>query len=154
MGQNEEAPGTDAIKFPFGILNYEFGGHSQSDITWKMTGNFGGEQYRDLARGPRNEGAMFAERQGYHLPAPPSRDWSVSSPIQQRVTEAGVGLYSTAFELDMPIGYDIPLSFAFNDGSYGVNTTGSGNYRVQLFVNGYQFGKYSKYMVTTTPDKG
>ncbi|OTA99256.1 glycoside hydrolase family 35 protein [Hypoxylon sp. CI-4A] len=76
MGQDEEAPGTDAIKAPMGIINFNLAGHAQSDVTWKLTGNLGGESYHDLARGPRNEGALFAERQGYHQPSPPSQDWT------------------------------------------------------------------------------
>jgi hypothetical protein len=32
MCQDEEAPGTDAIKFPRGILNYGNSGHVQSDV--------------------------------------------------------------------------------------------------------------------------
>ena len=74
MGQDEDAPGTDAIKFPRGILNYGISGPSQSDVSWKLTGNLGGEQYQDLARGPLNEGSMFTERQGYHYPGPPDSD--------------------------------------------------------------------------------
>lgn len=140
MGQNEEAPGTDAIKFPYGILNYDLGGHSQGEVDWKMTGNLGGENYADHARGPRNEGAMFAERMGYHLPAPPSAEWAAASPMQG-LQEPGVMFYSTHFTLDVPKGYDVPLSVRFNRGAYG---NGS-DYRVQFFVNGYQFGKYSKH---------
>lgn len=144
MGQTEEPPGTDSIKFPFGILNYTLSGHPQSDIRWKMTGNLGGEQYHDIARGPRNEGAMYVERQGYILPAPPSADWPISSPTEDGLSHAGVGFYSTSFTLDLPIGYDVPLSFVYNGGSYNANNTLGPDYRVQLFVNGYQFGKYGK----------
>lgn len=144
MGQTEEAPGTDAIKFPIGILNYSLAGHPQDDVSWKMTGNLGGEDYRDLVRGPRNEGAMYAERQGYHQPDPPSGNWAVASPLQG-VESAGVGFYVTSFQLKIPEGYDVPMSFVFNGGEYGANNTSGWNYRVQLFVNGYQFGKYSKF---------
>lgn len=137
MGQDEEAPGTDAIKSPMGLINYSLDGHEQSDITWKLTGNLGGEEYHDLARGPRNEGAMFAERQGYHQRGPPSESWTAASPFADGLTEAGVAFYTTTFELDAPDGYDVPLSFVF------ANTTIS-NHRVQLFVNGWQFAKYGK----------
>lgn len=54
---------------------------------------------------------------------------------------AGVAFYTTSFDLDMPTGYDIPLAFKF------ANTTTKGavsSYRAQLYVNGYQFGKYGK----------
>ncbi|PMD45496.1 glycoside hydrolase family 35 protein [Hyaloscypha variabilis F] len=142
MGQDEEAPGTDQIKHPRGITDYLLSGHAQSDINWKMTGNLGGEQYLDLARGPRNEGAMFAERMGYHLPNPPSQDWKTSNPISDGIQTAGVGFYTTTFELNVPVGWDIPMNFVFNSStSQNLERTG-GNHRVQFFVNGFQFGKY------------
>lgn len=143
-GQDEEGPGTDAVKFPRGIIDYRLGGRSQSDISWKITGNFGGEDYPDKTRGPRNEGAMYAERQGYHLPNPPSESWIQSDPVQIGISRSGVGFYTTTFDLDVPQGYDIPMSVVLNDtstGSSSGNSTGL-NYRVQIFVNGYQFGKY------------
>lgn len=106
-----------------------------------MTGNLGGEQYRDLVRGPRNEGAMYAERQGYHQPNPPSGNWKTASPIEGGLSKAGVGFYTKNFELHVPVGYDVPISFTFPDPN--VNATRSEVYRVQFYVNGYQFGKYS-----------
>lgn len=137
MGQDEEAPGTDAIKSPMGLINYSLDGHVQCNITWTLTGNLGGEDYHDLARGPRNEGALFAERQGYHQPSPPSEEWTAASPFADGLAGPGIGFYTTTFSLDVPSGYDVPLSFVF------ANTTVS-NYRVQLFVNGWQFAKYGK----------
>jgi hypothetical protein len=142
MGQDEEAPGTDAIKFPRGIIDYSLGGHPASDLIWKVTGNLGGEQYIDQARGPRNEGAMFAERNGYHLPNPPSANWESSSPVENGIKSAGVGFYTTTFDLDIPQGWDVPMSLVLNQ------TGTAGNYRVQLFVNGYQFGKYGSLLLT------
>ncbi|KAI0481923.1 glycoside hydrolase superfamily [Xylariaceae sp. FL0804] len=135
MGQDEEAPGTDAIKAPFGLINYELAGHAQADVTWKMTGNLGGENYIDTTRGPRNEGAMFAERQGFHQPEPPSAAWAVRSPVTEGQDGPGVGFYTTTFELHVPESYDAPMSFVFQNTSTAV-------YRCQLFVNGWQFGKY------------
>ncbi|KAF7912608.1 uncharacterized protein EAF01_001629 [Botrytis porri] len=136
MGQDEEAPGTDAIKFPRGFLDYSLSSHPQTDVVWKMTGNIGGEQFIDKTRGPRNEGAMFAERQGYHLPNSPSEAWEVRNPVSDGVGNAGVGFFTTKFNLSIPEGWDVPLGFVFN----GTGTPG--NYRAQLFVNGWQFGKY------------
>ncbi|CZR68512.1 related beta-galactosidase E [Phialocephala subalpina] len=127
------------FKTPRGILDYSLDGHtSQTDVTWKMTGNLGGVHYQDLARGPMNEGSMFAERQGYHLPGAPTSTWESRSPLQG-IDAAGVGFFATEFELDVPSGYDVPMSFVF-----GNVTTGNGTaaFRCQIFVNGYQFGKY------------
>ncbi|KAJ5938139.1 hypothetical protein N7454_004481 [Penicillium verhagenii] len=133
MGQDEEGPGTDVIKFPKGILNYELSGHNQSDISWKVTGNLGGEQYQDLARGPLNEGSMFAERQGYHYPNPPNADWKVSSPVKVGIAAPGVGFYTTSLKLDIPSGWDVPMSFVFNGSSIHQQT--GLNYRCQLFTS-------------------
>lgn len=146
MGQDEEAPGTDEIKSPMGLINLDLAGHAQSDVTWKLTGNLGGESYHDLERGPRNEGAMFAERMGYHQPSPPHQDWDISNPITDGIKSAGVGFFTITFELDVPAGYDVPMSFVFaNSTSPSISTspsTVSRNHRVQLFVNGWRFGKF------------
>jgi hypothetical protein len=145
MGQDKEAPGTDAIKFPRGILNYGISGHSQSDVSWKLSGNLGGEQYRDLVRGPLNEGSMFVERQGFHYPSPPASNWRSFNPVRDGLSQAGIGFYTATFQLSVPEGWDVPMSVVFNTSSptsSEYNTRGE-NYRCQLFVNGYQFGKYS-----------
>ncbi|KAG4434086.1 hypothetical protein IFR05_010446 [Cadophora sp. M221] len=130
--------GADDMKTPRGIMNYTLTGLSQSAITWKLTGNLNGEKYLDKARGPLNEGGLFAERQGYHLPSPPSQNWAEKSPLTGTKT-AGIAFYATSFKLDLPTGYDIPLTFNFG------NTTMDGTtayYQAQLWVNGFQFGKY------------
>lgn len=136
--------GAEGVKEPRGILDYSLLGHAQSDITWKMTGNVGGENYVDLSRGPRNEGAMFAERQGYHLPGAPFQGMESRSPITHGVEGVGVGFYATTFELNVPQGYDVPLSFVFHNASQGLNGTKAAAYRVQLFVNGWQYGEYGE----------
>ena len=140
MGNDEEGAGTDVTKFPKGIINYTLSSHRQTAVRWKMTGNLGGEQYRDHVRGPRNEWAMFAECQGFHQLDPPSKNWKVSNPIHQGISEAGIGVYSTSFEFKIPNGHDVPMSFVLNHGAYG-----GSDYRVQIFVNGYQFGKDGTY---------
>lgn len=141
MGEETSwTPGYDTMKTPRGILDYALSGHPQSDISWKVAGNLGGEEYVDKTRGPLNEGALYAERQGYHLPSPPSDAWESKNPVSDGVKGAGVGLFATKFDLNIPKGWDVPLDFAFT------NTTSADppvDYRVQLYVNGYQFGKYS-----------
>jgi hypothetical protein len=108
-----------------------------------MTGNLGGEQYLDLVRGPLNEGDIYAERQGYHLPSPPSSVWKTLNPVWDGISHAGIGFFTTSFDLNIPAGYDVPLSFVFNSSS-STSTSPGTNYRCQLYVNGYQFGKYSE----------
>lgn len=131
--------GEDNLKVPRGILDFDLAGHDQDDVEWKLTGNLGGERYADRVRGPLNEGGLFAERQGYHLPAPPTWDdelgWEDASPTDG-IDAPGVAFYSAEFNLDLPQGYDIPLSVEF-----GKNGTDS-KYRVLLFINGYQYGRF------------
>lgn len=140
MGLDEDwTIGSEEMKEPRGITKYDLAGHDATDITWKITGNLGGEDYIDKTRGPLNEGGLFAERQGYHYPAPPDSNWTTASPFEG-ITEAGVAFYTTSFDLDFPAGRDIPLSFVFNNAT----DTGSITWRSQIYVNGYQFGKYGK----------
>ncbi|KAK0103956.1 hypothetical protein ONS96_005062 [Cadophora gregata f. sp. sojae] len=132
--------GADDMKTPRGIMNYTLTDHSQTAITWKLTGNLNGEKYLDKARGPLNEGGLFAERQGYHLPSPPSQNWASLSPLTGTKT-AGIAFYSTSFKLDLPSGYDIPLIFNFGNTTMDGGKT-TANFQAQLWVNGWQFGKY------------
>ncbi|ORY56836.1 beta-galactosidase [Pseudomassariella vexata] len=121
MGFEEDTPGVDDMKSPRGIIDYSLSSSNGTDtpITWKITGNLGGEEYADHARGPLNEGGFFAERQGYTAPDP----------------------LSDLFDLDLPSDeWDIPLSFVFQNDTSAAG--GNGAYRVLLFVNGWQFGRY------------
>ncbi|KAK3620175.1 hypothetical protein LTR56_023569 [Elasticomyces elasticus] len=135
--EESQTQGADIMKAPRGILSYNVSGYAPSAVSWKLTGNLHGEAYEDRARGPLNEGGMFAERQGYHLPSPPSSNWTSSSPLTG-TSGPGVAFYSSSLDLALPAGYDVPLYFGFPGAS---NTS---NYRCQLFVNGWQFGKYGK----------
>ena len=139
MGYEENYdPGIDQMKQPRGVMQYTLGNRTMEAITWKLTGNLGGEQYIDKARGPLNEGGMYAERQGYHLPGAPTSSWNASTPVQG-FSQTGVRFYSTTFNLKFPKGYDIPLSVDF--GSSAISSTAAPT-RAVIFVNGYQFGKF------------
>ncbi|KAJ5184395.1 Glycoside hydrolase family 35 [Penicillium cf. griseofulvum] len=136
MGLNENwVIGEDQMKLPRGILNYDLSDHPPSDITWKLTGNLGGEDYLDQVRGPLNEGGLYAERQGFHQPKPPTQNWESGSPFDG-LSKPGIKFYTTSFDLDMEKGWDVPMYFNFG------NSTSSPAYRAQLYVNGYQYAKY------------
>lgn len=139
--------GTETMKNPRGILDYKLSGHAQSDVTWKLTGNLGGEDYVDISRGPLNEGGLFVERHGLHQLGALSADagWKESKgPVADGIPAPGIGFFGTEFDLNMPSGYDIPLSFTFSNTTSANSTAGSSvpAYRVQLYVNGWQFGKF------------
>jgi len=141
--------GNETMKNARGILDYRLPGHEPSDVQWKLTGNLGGEAYRDVSRGPLNEGGMFFERQGLHLPgglAAPGIDWKSSQgPVADGIAAPGIGFFATEFNLSMPTGYDIPLSLVIANHTAATNDTGAGArvaaYRVQLYINGWQYGK-------------
>ncbi|KAJ6443892.1 beta-galactosidase [Purpureocillium lavendulum] len=144
MGLNEDLnSGWDDMKSPRGILNYAIvsadGAPSATVISpWKLTGNLGGESYKDRFRGPLNEGGLFFERQGYHYPNPPLDKFTKgkgSSPMDG-LDKPGVAFYTGMFTLNLPADkYDIPLSVVFG------TAQGAKPYRAILYVNGFQFGK-------------
>ncbi|KAL3474533.1 putative beta-galactosidase A [Aspergillus californicus] len=122
--------GSDDMKAARGIRDYSLDG---TQITWKITGNLGGENYQDRIRGPLNEGGSYPERQGWHQPNPPSSKWTKSNPISAAVPP-GISFFTTETNLNIPKGWDIPLEIVFD-------RDGTKDFRVQLFVNGWQFGK-------------
>lgn len=151
MGLTENgAVGNNTMREPRGVISYNLTSSGASvPITWKITGNLGGEQYIDKTRGPLNEGSMFFERQGYHFPGAPLNDTSIFTPNSSPLTGfsgAGVRFYATQFDLDLPTPeYDIPLAFVFTNSSSTAHS-GPARYRVQLYVNGWQFGKYVNHI--------
>jgi hypothetical protein len=145
MGLDENwVVGEDEMKDPRGILDYHFNGGSNATMTWKLTGNLGGENYVDKARGPLNEGGLFAERQGYHLPNPPVNEFTSSEGGPMAGLDApGLAFYTAQMDLDIPSDtWDIPLAFVFDNNT----VTDRSSYRAWLYVNGFQFGRYISHM--------
>ncbi|KAI5825568.1 hypothetical protein K523DRAFT_419922 [Schizophyllum commune Tattone D] len=125
------------IQSPRGIEGYYLlGSDDDSSVDqfthWKVQGNFGGEDYPDKTRRIFNEGGLYGERVGFHLPGYDDSEWEARSPWEG-VGQPGVSWFRTSFDLSIPEGHDLPLSFVFP------NVTG--NYRAQLYVNGWQMGK-------------
>jgi len=133
MGQYESGGRTgnrDDPKYPFGILGYSIDGGKFTH--WKVQGNYGGNtQYPDKVRGVLNEGGLYAERLGWHLPGFNDSNWAAGAPTDG-VRNATVAFYRSSFSLNVPVDHDLALSFKFGKG---------GSYRAQLYVNGWQFGK-------------
>ncbi|KAF2667256.1 hypothetical protein BT63DRAFT_433432 [Microthyrium microscopicum] len=145
MGHDENWNiGFDQSKAPIGILSYTLLGRDSSAITWKIQGNHLGEAAPDIVRGPINEGGLWAERQGYHLPSAPTTQWNSSSgPGSEEIPAGSIRFYSTSVDLDIPRGLDIPLSLVIGGTSAPLeNAAGRSRYRMTLWVNGWQFGRY------------
>ncbi|KAL1751658.1 glycoside hydrolase family 35 protein [Schizophyllum commune] len=135
-GENPETGEEDPnlSKGPRGIRGFSlsFGNFGN----WKVQGKVGGyNDYPDKVRGIMNEGGLYGERAGWHLPGFDTSSWTereLSAGLPNDV--AGVGFFVTTFDLDLPEGYDIPLSFEFEE-ALGLP------YRAYLFVNGWMMGK-------------
>ncbi|KAI0687065.1 glycoside hydrolase superfamily [Earliella scabrosa] len=117
-----------------GIAGFELVGGKFGD--WKVQGKVGGyTNYPDKVRGLYNEGGLFGEREGWHLPGFDVSSWE-SRDLSDGLPDggAGVGFFVTTFDLDIPKGTDTLVSFQYE-------TTNTQPYRALLFVNGWQFGK-------------
>jgi beta-galactosidase GanA len=103
-----------------------------------VLGNLHGEDIVDKVRGPYNEGGLYGERLGWHLPDYPDSKWTTVSVPDDR-NRTGFSWYRTTFSLDIPENYDIPIGVRFNGDS-------NKRYRAVLFVNGWKLGKYGRSM--------
>jgi hypothetical protein len=135
MGLNEtNGADTDASKSPRGVRGYQL--NTGNFTEWKVQGKVGGyEGYLDKVRGVMNEGGTFGERKGWHLPGFDTSSWE-SRDLSEGLpnSAAGVGFFVTTFDLSIPEGFDVPLSFTFEE------PLGQ-PYRLYLFVNGWMMGK-------------
>ncbi|KAJ7134399.1 glycoside hydrolase family 35 protein [Mycena epipterygia] len=127
---------TNGGKEPRGIRGYALVG-SNATFSWTLQGNLGGAANApDTFRGYINEGGLWAERIGAHLPGFPDDSWAVGSPLSG-VSKAGINFYRTTFELPVSVGIDAPIRL-----SVARSTTTIPNFRLQIYLNGWQIGKY------------
>lgn len=123
-----------------GILNSTLLGTNSSFYEWKVAGTAGGSTNTTLdpIRGVYNEGGLYGERLGWHLPGFDDSSWSSGSP-QAGVTGATVQFYRSTMPLNVPTGLDVSLSFVLS--APGPNTI-----RALLYVNGYQYARFAPYV--------
>ncbi|KAJ7648397.1 glycoside hydrolase family 35 protein [Mycena polygramma] len=135
MGLNETNGGnTDSSKSPRGVRGFKL--DSGSFGPWKVQGKVGGYTgFLDKTRGVFNEGGLFGERKGWHLPGFDTSSWA-SRDLSTGLPggSAGVGFFVTTFNLNVPAGIDAFFSFTFEE------PLGQ-DYRLYLFVNGWMMGK-------------
>ncbi|GJJ09054.1 hypothetical protein Clacol_003276 [Clathrus columnatus] len=132
-GLDESGSTTNDPKSPRGIQGFQL--DVGNITTWKVQGKLGGyTNYPDKTRGIFNEGGLFGERAGWHLPGFDTSSWTSRSLSEGLPNNnAGIGFFVTTFDLHVPGGTDIPMSFVFEDNSE--------RYRALLFVNGWNYGK-------------
>lgn len=111
-------------------------------IDWRIQGRQGGEELVDRLRGPMNNGGLFGERQGWHLPAASPKGWQAA-----RTTDAppAAGTYwlRTSFRLDLPKGHDVQLGLAFGDTT---KPRSERENRALIFVNGWNMGQFAAHI--------
>lgn len=107
-------------------------------IAWKIQGKRGGETLSDPARGPANNGGLYGERMGWHLPVFDDGKWAKAT-LPATLADAGTSWYRTRFDLAVPRGQDATVGLAFGD----ISTPRSvARYRVLIFVNGWNMGQF------------
>ncbi|KAI9170926.1 putative beta-galactosidase B [Paramyrothecium foliicola] len=139
---------------PRGISNATLVGPSDAyDFSeWKIAGTAGRTDNLDPVRGPMNEGGLYAERVGMHLPGYPDDDWTEETDNNGTfaLTGAGVRVYRTVVPLHVPAGLDVSISFRMTSTSDETftpsNPAFSNRLRALLFVNGYQYGRFNPHI--------
>ncbi|KAH8645474.1 glycoside hydrolase superfamily [Xylariales sp. PMI_506] len=140
-GHDEGASGAVSIR---GILNATLIGGSSDFESWRIAGTAGGStgSVLDPVRGVYNEGGWAAERLGWHLPGFDDSAWPELDP-SAGFSNATATFYRTSASLDFPEGHDVSVQFTVS--SLSGNAT-----RALLYVNGYQYGRFSPWVNTAT----
>ncbi|MBI3347108.1 MAG: beta-galactosidase [Burkholderiales bacterium] len=110
-------------------------------ITWKIQGNRGGEDIADLVRGPMNNGGLYGERMGWHLPVDASKlqpGWDATT-VGAPPPAPGSYWLRTNFKLNLPAGHDVQLGLAFGDTTKPRSEVEN---RALIFVNGWNLGQF------------
>ncbi|GGY86129.1 beta-galactosidase [Pseudoduganella plicata] len=108
-------------------------------LAWRIQGNQGGEAIADPVRGAMNNGGLFGERQGWHLPARSGdAGWTAAQPT---AAPPAPGTYwlRTSFDLKLPAEHDVQLGLAFGDTT---RPRSERENRALIFVNGWNMGQF------------
>ncbi|MGF7148831.1 beta-galactosidase GanA [Sphingomonas zeicaulis] len=107
-------------------------------IAWKIQGKQGGEDITDPVRGVANNGGLYGERVGWHLPGFDDSKWQAAT-VPATQAAAGTSWYRTSFDLAVPKGQDATIGIALGDSD---TPRSKARYRVLIFVNGWNMGQF------------
>lgn len=107
-------------------------------IAWRIQGRQGGEELVDRVRGPMNNGGLYGERAGWHLPTAQVQGWQPARPTDAPPA-AGTYWLRTQFKLDLPRDHDVQLALAFGDTD---KPRSERDNRALIFVNGWNMGQF------------
>ncbi|MFF9309282.1 beta-galactosidase [Streptomyces sp. NPDC014748] len=129
MAHDQDGASRDTHKAARGLTAVSFTGAAPKAV-WRIQG----EAAPDPVRGPLNNGGLYGERAGWHLPGFPDGDWEpVAFPRAE--WRQGVTWYRTTFRLAVPTGVDASVGLTFQDDPGRA-------YRAQIFLNGWNLGQY------------
>jgi beta-galactosidase GanA len=138
-GHNWDLNADDAHKEGRGLIHASLSPRAGKSfavpIAWRIQGVQGGEDLTDSVRGPANNGGLFGERNGWHLPEHADASWSTQPPPPT----PGTHWRRTTFELNVPPGHDASLGLTIGDPT---TPRSRGAYRVLIFVNGWHMGQF------------
>jgi len=141
-GHNWDLDVDDAHKEPRGLISVSLARPSGKSfavpIAWWIQGRAGGEDLRDVARGPSNNGGLYGERMGWTLPGFADEGWQAVT-LTEAKPHAGTDWYRTSFDLSVPRGEDVTLGLQIGDAD---TPRSPGRYRVLIFVNGWNMGQF------------
>ncbi|MFF8590395.1 beta-galactosidase [Streptomyces sp. NPDC015220] len=129
MAHDQDGRALDTHKAARGLTSAAFTGGAPR-VTWRIQG----EAAPDPVRGPLNNGGLFGEREGWHLPGFADGGWKpVAFPRAER--RQGVTWYRTTFRPAVPAGVDASVGLTLEDDPRRA-------YRAQIFLNGWNLGQY------------
>jgi hypothetical protein len=138
-GHNWDVIADDAHKEPRGLisasLSRQDGPSYAVPIAWRIQGNEGGEKIADPVRGVMNNGGLYGERQGWHLPGFDDHGWSKTN----LPPKPGTRWYRTTFRLDIPKEDDASIGLTIGDPD---KPRSPGSYRALIFINGWNMGQF------------
>ncbi|MFE1750325.1 beta-galactosidase [Streptomyces anandii] len=129
MQHDQDGGARDTHKAARGLTAATFTG-ADPDVRWRIQG----EAAPDPVRGPVNNGGLYGEREGWHLPGFPDGDWEKAS-FPRSVRRQGVTWYRTTFRLAVDPRVDASVGLTLEDDPERA-------YRAQIFLNGWNMGQY------------
>ncbi|MEV0633949.1 beta-galactosidase [Streptomyces sp. NPDC050619] len=140
MQHDQDGEALDTHKAARGLTAVTFKGASSDassgaspKVSWRLQGAAG----LDPVRGPQNNGGLYGEREGWHLPDladGSDGDWEPTD-LPRADRRQGVTWYRTAFRLAVEAGTDASIGLVLDDDPARA-------YRVQIFLNGWNLGQY------------
>ncbi|MEV5876070.1 beta-galactosidase [Streptomyces sp. NPDC052101] len=129
MQHDQDGKGLDTHKAARGLTAATFDGASPK-VRWRIQG----AKAPDPVRGPMNNGGLYGERKGWHLPGFRDHDWERTA-FPRAARYQGVTWYRTTFRLSVPADIDASIGLTLDDDPYRA-------YRAQIFLNGWNMGQY------------